>query len=482
MRILLIQLARLGDIYITWPIVRALARKYPEAKIDLVVRKRFAEACAGLESIHELHILETDKILGPLLVDDLGLEAVNASNREFSSFADRLSRNAYDQVINLSFSPFSSYLTSLVTGEKTSVSGYTRYQDGSFCVADPVSQYFYSQIGVGSYNRIHLVELFSMIAGVVVAPEDWRAPDYLPAKETQPNIVIHVGASQNDKMVHRDSWVKIIHALSQNRKYKILLVGAKAEAKIASSIVEMLSQGNIENLVGKTSLKELFQIIQSAQLVIGGDSSPIHVAPLTETPCLNISFSSVNFWETGPRSAKSRVLYFHTPHELDTTAVVEESFSLLNDEEPRQASVRSSDASSFYEVLRDADHEFEWSLLLALYFGSSFPSSPDALFVNSLIRLQEVSQVVQQQLDILERNPAQKTALGIIERLDEVTEKIGELVPSARILTRWLMGHKINIPPGSLNDIINQTRQLYAKLDQVISNYTSVARETPKNI
>ena len=54
MKILVIQLARLGDIYQTWPSVFALKRKYPEAKIDLLVRERFAAATHGLSAVDEV--------------------------------------------------------------------------------------------------------------------------------------------------------------------------------------------------------------------------------------------------------------------------------------------------------------------------------------------------------------------------------------------------------------------------------------------
>ncbi len=37
MKILVLQLARLGDIYMSWPMIRAVKRKYPNAEIDIQV-------------------------------------------------------------------------------------------------------------------------------------------------------------------------------------------------------------------------------------------------------------------------------------------------------------------------------------------------------------------------------------------------------------------------------------------------------------
>ena len=89
MKILVIQLARLGDIYTTWPILRALKRKFPDAQLDLLVRKRFAEACEGLEYLSGLHIFESDQVLEPLLSSNTE-QRVEGSVKRLRAFTDSL--------------------------------------------------------------------------------------------------------------------------------------------------------------------------------------------------------------------------------------------------------------------------------------------------------------------------------------------------------------------------------------------------------
>jgi heptosyltransferase III len=67
MKILIIQLARLGDIYQTWPVVRGLKRAYPTAEIHFLARKKFASACEGISEIDQLWQLDTRSILEPLI-------------------------------------------------------------------------------------------------------------------------------------------------------------------------------------------------------------------------------------------------------------------------------------------------------------------------------------------------------------------------------------------------------------------------------
>jgi ADP-heptose:LPS heptosyltransferase len=50
MRILCLQLARLGDILNTRPVLNAILRSFPNAQIDLLVRERYSSATLGIDS------------------------------------------------------------------------------------------------------------------------------------------------------------------------------------------------------------------------------------------------------------------------------------------------------------------------------------------------------------------------------------------------------------------------------------------------
>nr|HPI41550.1 glycosyltransferase family 9 protein [Pseudobdellovibrionaceae bacterium] len=75
MKILIIQLARLGDIYTSWPVIRAIKRENPKAEIHVLVRKKFEKALVGLESLDHIHVMETSEILSPLASHHPDLDA-----------------------------------------------------------------------------------------------------------------------------------------------------------------------------------------------------------------------------------------------------------------------------------------------------------------------------------------------------------------------------------------------------------------------
>ena len=99
MKILIIQLARLGDIYLTWPAIRAMKRKNPQAEIHVLSRPRFQMAYQGLSEVTKIHELPSKDILGPILGNQFNLpESVAALDRSMTS----LKSEGFDRIYNFS--------------------------------------------------------------------------------------------------------------------------------------------------------------------------------------------------------------------------------------------------------------------------------------------------------------------------------------------------------------------------------------------
>src|SRR4051812_2953965 len=100
MRILVLQLARFGDIYQTWPTLQALKRKHPGCELHVLVRSRFKEAAQDFPGI-TVHALPTQDILRPLFE----AQPLEDSHTELKAFLQPLCDGSFDSIINLSFSP-----------------------------------------------------------------------------------------------------------------------------------------------------------------------------------------------------------------------------------------------------------------------------------------------------------------------------------------------------------------------------------------
>ncbi len=469
MKILVLQLARLGDIFQSWPGLRALRRDYPDAQIDLMVRPKFSGAVEGLEAISNCLILPTEEMIKPLIQDRPDLMA---SIHQVSQTILKLKNQKYDRIINLSFSPVSSYLVHAIQEPSTEVSGYTRHSDGFFDISGEMSTYFYAQVGIGRRNRFHLTELLAGTLGVELASEDWRPP-VLP--ETQFNlpedyIVLHVGSSEAQKSLPASRWARILNYFHEkNPSFYAVLIGSKAESSIAELIDDYCPQVKILNWVGKTSIADLFSILTQSRLLVGCDSAPMHIAGFTKTPCLNLSLGSVNFWETGPRSPRSFIVRAPAPDQVLSESISEAMAEILQGKDP-VGLIKYIPENPCYLMEESNEEKFGWELILALYMAQPFPKTENIDFFQGCQKFHQINEVILENLKVVSGKNL-KPLKPVLDRSDEIIHKLAEIVPVLKIYSDWLKAERARVKPGPLQDTIQATIKMHHTLRLLIRPY-----------
>lgn len=472
MKILVLQLARLGDILQAWPSIRALSEKFPKAEIHILVRERFAVAAEAMGDRFVVHKLPTASILEPLLSETDG--SPKAAIDRLSDFVDGL--GSFDRIYNLSFSPTSSYLTHALSNESSVVKGYTRHPDGYFHVPDDGSAYFYAQVGVDKYNRIHLVDLFSTICEVdLTARHFGRRPLVATARADQ--IVVHMGASTSAKIWPVVRWREFFKRLRADYSGRIVLIGSSEERRLAETLKEEIECWNLVDRIGATSFAELFDIISTSRLLIGGDSAPVHIAMHTATPVLNLSLGPVRFWETGPYPIGSGVLRSAEPSALKAAAVQRATLHFLNTTAaPDEMIVRMGAEEPFYREFVNPVDRFPWLLIKAIYMREEFPALPDDGVVRlALQRLAEVTQVALMDIQALERDPRNQAVRDLLEQVDHVIVQVVRMVPEIGPLVRWFETERVRLGPMPLSDLFMKTRRIFEDLQTVLSVYVDTS-------
>jgi heptosyltransferase I len=80
----------------------------------------------------------------------------------------------------------------------------------------------------------------------------------------------------------------------------VILTGGNSELEQAyGHKISALCDGNVENLIGRTSLKELYALLCAAEALICPDSGPAHMATAAGTPVIGL-YASSNPDRTGP--------------------------------------------------------------------------------------------------------------------------------------------------------------------------------------
>ncbi len=484
MKILVLQLARFGDIYMTWPVLRALRRQHPHAQIDFVVRSRFCEATIGLDCVDRIVEWNTREMLQPVLDGDnheLSLSLI-------SGWVENLKSNQYDRIINLSFSPLSSYLTHAIATEKTKVSGYTRYDDGFLSIPDDSSAYFYAQVGIDRVNRYHLIEIFAAVAQVDLADQDWLAPIeiLLPrmAAETEvtlqnipkPWMVMQIGASQKEKIIPVHILESVARQIEAVTPYSIILVGSLEERGLAESILSQQTLKRTYSLVGRTKISDLFRVLKEADVVVSPDSVTQHMASLTQTPVVNLSCSAAKFWETGPRAPMSRVVYAHEPEMLSADRIVAEVRAIMGHSSPYTQEIRSCAGSPVaFEVLGQNDYDFEWSLTEALYTKSPYPIIQEQLQYDAIQRIQETAVMALECIQALINQEGDRAVhYEILNQVDVILDSVEKIAPCWTPLLNWYRTEKVRISPDSVENLLQKTQVIYQQLLHVTEVYTTL--------
>lgn len=465
MKILIIQLARLGDIFQTWPVARALKNKYPEAQIDFLCRDRFSGAVTGLEVLSNIYCLSTKMVFGPVIQDH---PQIMESVEELSHFAREVKSQNYDLVINLSFSQFSSYLSGVIRKENTQVFGYCRLQDGLLYIPDDVSAYFMAQVGIGRANRLHVTDLFAGVAGVQLSAQDWCPNENLNRRK---QIVVHIGASQREKSVSASKWRQIILDLIMQTNYEIFLIGSDQEQNIASEIMQGFEDQNVFDVVGKCSLQQSMQLISESELLIGCDSAPVHMAALSNTRVLNISFSSVNFFETGPKSSNSRILFYEHPDFVEPQKVAGQAIAMLHHIPITETNIQVVSPTESYVLPDSFKQNPAWMMLGAVYLEEDFDSISDSVSRLAMLRLHEVNQLALDVLKELKQNINTQFNLQRMNQCDSLMNMIEKSSPEIGVLVRWFLTEKLRLKPGSMDQLIADTENIHNKLQTVLNLY-----------
>lgn len=103
-------------------------------------------------------------------------------------------------------------------------------------------------------------------------------------------FVIFSGASIKYRMWPIERFAEIAVRVNKATGWNVVVVGGKQEEFLGNKITELLLNSKIgcTNLVGKTDLIDLATVIKQAKLLIGNETSAVHMAATVRTPSVCI--------------------------------------------------------------------------------------------------------------------------------------------------------------------------------------------------
>lgn len=100
-------------------------------------------------------------------------------------------------------------------------------------------------------------------------------------------FVIFPGASNFNRAWPSSRYADVAHYIYRNTGWAMVICGTSNESHFADQIIRCVGI-NAFDLTGKTSLPELVQVIKSSRLLVGNDTSGVHIAAAVRTPSVCI--------------------------------------------------------------------------------------------------------------------------------------------------------------------------------------------------
>lgn len=275
MNILVVTLSNFGDVIMTTPVIMALVKKYPEARITVVVGPRAQSVLQRSPDIHKIVIYDK-----------------KASFWKKLKFITELRKTSYDRVIDLR----NTAIPFLVSCKKrtplfrkfTKINMRDRHLEMLAMVEAGMS----ALLPFRFFNQAD--EVFAM-----------RALEVAGVPEKDGWILVAAGAASERKRWPVRYFKEVIRTLHKKTGKKALLVGTLNERPVADSIRAELP-GIVNVLCGDLVLPETAALIAKASLVIANDSAIMHLGFELGIPTVGI-FGPTDHEKYGHEGPKSRI-------------------------------------------------------------------------------------------------------------------------------------------------------------------------------
>ena len=272
-RIAIVRLSALGDIVNSAVALQFIHDKYPDAKIEWITEEVFATLLQNHSLIHAVHTLNLKKLKKSKSLSNL-----------ISSISGLRSLGEFDIIIDIQ-GLLKSAIVSRLIGSNTHGFDKSSAREG-------IASYLYKTTSHIEYGE-NIVKRNTFLASdsldFIIDDEMllnkkavFETTSYTFEKSDKKNIAIVIGASWESKKYPREKVAELCNELQENC---FIIWGSEKEKEDGIWICE---NSDYATLAPKLSLTELVAFISSADLLIGNDTGPTHMAWAQNIPSITL--------------------------------------------------------------------------------------------------------------------------------------------------------------------------------------------------
>jgi heptosyltransferase I len=295
MRLLIVKLGSIGDIVHTLPALAAIRRALPDSEISWVVERRSSEILKDNPILDRLIEVDTKALRRGLMSG----ETLRAPRQQL-----RLLRaSAFDLALDFQGLLKSSLAARLSRAQR--VYGFARD-----ALREPASRFLVHQT-VAIPSGLHVIRknltLVKEAVNISVPddPADFEFPiainraHELEAKEAAGDsryVILNPGGGWPTKLWSADKFGTLADQLWNRFQLRSLVTYGPGEAGLAEAVLSASASGKARAVC--LSLKGFFALAKGAQVYIGGDTGPTHLAVAARTPVVGL-FGPTEWWRNG---------------------------------------------------------------------------------------------------------------------------------------------------------------------------------------
>lgn len=289
MRILVIKFRHIGDVLLSTPLIKNLKLNYPNAQIDYVLNKDCAEMISHNPSINKIFAYDRKEIRSKGFIKRLIEEYY---------FIKSIISNKYDLVINLTEGDRGAIISKL-SKAKTRLGIHSKNIWVNYFLKPYTTD-------ILPDNSVHTIEkdlkfigaingkIFEKKAEIFYSDEDEKSVEEI-CKQYNLNqfIIVHPVSRWLFKCWDNSKFAKVIDYIQEEMQIPVVITASPApkELQVVNDLLKKCHTNPV-NLAGKLSLKKLAALISKADLFLGVDTAPMHMAAALEIPVIALFGSS----------------------------------------------------------------------------------------------------------------------------------------------------------------------------------------------
>ena len=296
-RVLVIKPSALGDVVQALPVLGMLRKRFAGAQLAWVIKSNLAQLL----------------LRHPQLDQVLHWEHRCGTWQGFRSLLRQVRRGRFDLVIDLQ-GLFRTGLLCWASGARYRV-GFSNAREGArfsythrvlIPTRDLPALVKYVQVARALGCRGEVPRAVIPLRGEDVA---WARAQL--ARLPRPVVAVHPGAQWPTKRWPAGRFTQALREVQARTGAGVVLLGGPGEEAICAQVARDLD-GIVLHLGGKTSLLQLAAVLQQSQVLLSGDSGPMHLAAALGTPVVAL-FTCTSPLRAGPHGPRHRVLAAQVP-------------------------------------------------------------------------------------------------------------------------------------------------------------------------